>query len=335
MAAARSAQVGTGERAEKIRTYNFPERRVTDHRIKHTAHNLDQLLAGRARRVHGGAPGRREAPPARRRRRELSAGTLRGAPLPRPADRPHERARRARLRRDRADRGAAATTPRLDAELLLAAAMGVDRAAIVADPGRALEPDAARRFQELRRAPARARAGRLHPRHEGLPLDRARRRPARADPAAGDRAPRRGAARPAARRARVRRRHGLGRDRARAQVRAARPRGRRHGRERRRRSTVARANARAARAGRRRSATATCSRASAGRLDAIASNPPYVEDGAELAPDIVRFEPALALRAGAGRARRRSGGCCRGRRDGGAHARAGDRRRAVRARSRR
>jgi len=46
LAAARSAQVGTGVRAEKIRTYNFPERRVTDHRIKHTAHNLDQLLQG-------------------------------------------------------------------------------------------------------------------------------------------------------------------------------------------------------------------------------------------------------------------------------------------------
>jgi peptide chain release factor 1 len=46
LAAARSAQVGTGERAEKIRTYNFPERRVTDHRIKLTAHNLDQLLQG-------------------------------------------------------------------------------------------------------------------------------------------------------------------------------------------------------------------------------------------------------------------------------------------------
>src|ERR687890_368738 len=46
LAAARSAQVGTGERAEKIRTYNFPERRVTDHRIKLTVHNLDQLLAG-------------------------------------------------------------------------------------------------------------------------------------------------------------------------------------------------------------------------------------------------------------------------------------------------
>jgi peptide chain release factor 1 len=46
LAAARSAQVGTGERAEKIRTYNFPERRVTDHRIKLTAHNLDQILQG-------------------------------------------------------------------------------------------------------------------------------------------------------------------------------------------------------------------------------------------------------------------------------------------------
>jgi peptide chain release factor 1 len=46
LAAARSAQVGTGDRAEKIRTYNFPERRVTDHRIKLTVHNLDELLAG-------------------------------------------------------------------------------------------------------------------------------------------------------------------------------------------------------------------------------------------------------------------------------------------------
>ena len=46
LAAERSAQGGTGARAEKIRTYNFPERRVTDHRIKLTVHNLDQLLAG-------------------------------------------------------------------------------------------------------------------------------------------------------------------------------------------------------------------------------------------------------------------------------------------------
>ncbi len=46
VAAARRLQVGTGERAEKIRTYNFPESRLTDHRIKHTVHRLDQILDG-------------------------------------------------------------------------------------------------------------------------------------------------------------------------------------------------------------------------------------------------------------------------------------------------
>jgi peptide chain release factor 1 len=45
-AAARRAQVGTGERAEKIRTYNFPENRVTDHRIHMTQHKLDRVLEG-------------------------------------------------------------------------------------------------------------------------------------------------------------------------------------------------------------------------------------------------------------------------------------------------
>ena len=45
-AAARRSQVGTGERAEKIRTYNFAETRLTDHRIKHTVHRLDQILDG-------------------------------------------------------------------------------------------------------------------------------------------------------------------------------------------------------------------------------------------------------------------------------------------------
>jgi peptide chain release factor 1 len=46
VAEARRSQVGTGERAEKIRTYNFPENRLTDHRVKHTAHRLDQALDG-------------------------------------------------------------------------------------------------------------------------------------------------------------------------------------------------------------------------------------------------------------------------------------------------
>jgi peptide chain release factor 1 len=46
MSASRQAQVGTGDRAEKIRTYNFPERRVTDHRIGLRVHNLDSVLMG-------------------------------------------------------------------------------------------------------------------------------------------------------------------------------------------------------------------------------------------------------------------------------------------------
>jgi peptide chain release factor 1 len=46
MTATRRAQIGSGERAEKIRTYNFPENRVTDHRIKLTLHRLDQILQG-------------------------------------------------------------------------------------------------------------------------------------------------------------------------------------------------------------------------------------------------------------------------------------------------
>jgi len=46
LAADRRSQVGTGDRAEKIRTYNYGENRVTDHRIKLTAHNLDQVLEG-------------------------------------------------------------------------------------------------------------------------------------------------------------------------------------------------------------------------------------------------------------------------------------------------
>jgi peptide chain release factor 1 len=44
--ATRRSQIGSGERAEKIRTYNFAENRVTDHRIKVTLHKLDQVLEG-------------------------------------------------------------------------------------------------------------------------------------------------------------------------------------------------------------------------------------------------------------------------------------------------
>ncbi len=46
VAASRQAQVGSGERAEKIRTYNFQEKRVKDHRINLLVHNLDAILIG-------------------------------------------------------------------------------------------------------------------------------------------------------------------------------------------------------------------------------------------------------------------------------------------------
>jgi peptide chain release factor 1 len=68
IASERRSQVGWGERSEKIRTYNFPQGRVTDHRIKLTAHNLDQVLVGDLREFT-------EALAAEEKRRRLEAQT--------------------------------------------------------------------------------------------------------------------------------------------------------------------------------------------------------------------------------------------------------------------
>ena len=42
----RKSKIGTGDRSERIRTYNFPQGRVTDHRINFTLHKLDEFLEG-------------------------------------------------------------------------------------------------------------------------------------------------------------------------------------------------------------------------------------------------------------------------------------------------
>jgi peptide chain release factor 1 len=51
LGAQRKSQVGTGDRSEKIRTYNFPQNRITDHRIGLTLHQLDLTMEGRLQPV--------------------------------------------------------------------------------------------------------------------------------------------------------------------------------------------------------------------------------------------------------------------------------------------
>jgi peptide chain release factor 1 len=51
LGAERRSMVGTGDRSEKIRTYNFPQNRVTDHRIGFTLHQLDFVMDGKLQPV--------------------------------------------------------------------------------------------------------------------------------------------------------------------------------------------------------------------------------------------------------------------------------------------
>ena len=46
MASERKSQIGSGDRSERIRTYNFPQNRVTDHRIEMTIYTLDRFMEG-------------------------------------------------------------------------------------------------------------------------------------------------------------------------------------------------------------------------------------------------------------------------------------------------
>ena len=117
----RLAQVGSGERAEKIRTYNFPQDRVTDHRVGLTKGNLPGVLAGELDEFTA-------ALEAEEKRRMLEAASRWADDGPRRARRGDRRARRR----------PAAMTPRLDAELLIADALGVGRERLFLDPDMAI-----------------------------------------------------------------------------------------------------------------------------------------------------------------------------------------------------
>ena len=169
LAADRRAQVGTGERAEKIRTYNYPQGRVTDHRIKLTVHNLEAVLEGELDEFTAAL----EDDEKRRR--------LEAARPPRPEPAGDVAARRPRARRA-GRRPPARRRPACDAAAGRRAAAG-GRARRGPRRGWSSTPrcagarraGAARRLIARRRRP---RAGRLHPRPQGfrhleLAVDRA------------------------------------------------------------------------------------------------------------------------------------------------------------------
>ncbi len=117
----RRSQVGSGERSEKIRTYNFPDDRVTDHRFGVTVHNLPGLLEGDLDRV---IEPLLEADQARR-LEELGRGMIATSSTVGDG---------ARWRQRCALRDAGQPTPRLDAEVLLAHVTGRDRTWLLAHP---------------------------------------------------------------------------------------------------------------------------------------------------------------------------------------------------------
>ena len=162
----RRSQIGSGERAEKIRTYNYPDSRATDHRVKVTL-NLEKVLQGGLDDFTTALQEEDRRRGARRRdTAALSLGDV--------------------LRRASEHLGKTSETGRLDAELLLAHTLGRNRIELYTDFDRPLSSQELDALPRGCGAPRAARASRLHPRRVGLPAAHAQRRPACADPAPRD-----------------------------------------------------------------------------------------------------------------------------------------------------
>ena len=307
-AAERRGQVGTGDRSERIRTYNFPQGRVSDHRINLTLYKLPQIMEGEAlgrdrrrarRRASGGT--------ARRRGRRMRSPAALSATHAGDGEAAAPTIAAVRRSLARSFRAAGVDSPELDARVLVGHALGLDQAALAAAGARMLDREA-RDAIDTPRAPAlRARTGRAHRGQQGIlePEAFAHRRDAGA--AAGDRNGRRGGARghrcaepahascagspisaPGAVRSfcalmrELPNAFGVGTDTS--------PRA----------LMVARANAR--RLGVAPAAFIACDMAAAlcGPFDLIVSNPPYIRSGDidALAPEVRDFDPRAALDGG-------------------------------------
>ena len=193
LSAERRSQVGGGGRGEKIRTYNYKENRLTDHRIGFTIYRLPDVLAGDLDDVVDALDRRRAGAPARRASRRRRAGTITWRELW--PDRELRPRRTAALLGDRpAARVAVRGGQRRRRRRVPRRARRAGDAADGRPPRRDARPAPRRRAAAVRARPL------------GLPPPRPDGRPAGADPAAGDRAGRRASRDRSWRRARAARR---------------------------------------------------------------------------------------------------------------------------------
>ena len=176
----RKGQVGTGDRSEKIRTYNFPQSRVTDHRINFTTHQLQSVLDGSLDELIGALTTYYTAEKLREVtedqvniREKINASS------------------RARWWRPASKTAKPAAMPTC---WPATSSAGIARWSMTRETDEA-NADFIERLDRADRAPRPPRAGRLHPRRAGILEPRLRRHSGGADPAAGNRVDHRGAAR--------------------------------------------------------------------------------------------------------------------------------------------